>query len=66
MARAGVQLVSLFYLVSDLMRDWRNTPGTPEVYPFLDKYYTIYGYVARGHAAAIQNGTLNPAEVELV
>lgn len=66
MARAGVQLVSLFSIVSDLMRDWRNTPGTPEVYPYLAKYFPVYGYLARGHAAAIENGTLFPAELELI
>ncbi|KAF2727413.1 Isochorismatase hydrolase [Polyplosphaeria fusca] len=60
MQQAGVQLVSLFSIVCDLMRDWRNTPGAPEVGPFLDKYYPSYGYLARGHNAAVTNGTLFP------
>ena len=44
------------------MRDWRNTPGAEEVMPWLDKYYPVYGYVARGHAAAIRNGTIQPGQ----
>ncbi|CAG5137044.1 uncharacterized protein ALTATR162_LOCUS32 [Alternaria atra] len=38
MQQAGVQLVSLFSIVCDLMRDWRNTPGAKELLPYLDKY----------------------------
>ena len=37
MEKAGVQLVSLFSIVCDLMRDWRNTPGAKEVLPYLDR-----------------------------
>lgn len=66
MQAAGVQLVSLFSIVCDLMRDWRNTPGSPEVLPFLDKYYPIYSYVARAHLAAIENGTVVAGESGLV
>ncbi|MCJ1480383.1 hypothetical protein MMC06_000538 [Schaereria dolodes] len=62
MQQAGVQLVSLFSIVCDLMRDWRNTPGELTVLPWLDQYYPAYGFVARGHAAAIENGTLTPGE----
>ncbi|KAF2192371.1 isochorismatase hydrolase-like protein [Zopfia rhizophila CBS 207.26] len=66
MERAGVQLVSLFSIVCDLMRDWRNTPGAKEVLPYLDKYMPVYGMLARGHAAAVENGTMIPGEEELV
>lgn len=66
MARAGVQLVSLFSIVCDLMRDWRSTPGAAEILPFLDRYYPVYGYLARGHAAAIDNGTVIPGEAPLI
>ena len=31
MRDAGVNVVSLFYIVCDLMRDWRNTPGADKV-----------------------------------
>lgn len=66
MQNAGVQLVSLFSIVCDLMRDWRNTPGAAELIPWFDKYYPAYGYVARAHAAAIENGTLQAGEASLV
>lgn len=66
MQQAGVQLVSLFSIVCDLMRDWRNTPGAKEVLPYLDRYLPAYGMVARHHAAALENGTLIPSEMELI
>ncbi|KAF2815518.1 Isochorismatase hydrolase [Mytilinidion resinicola] len=66
MARVGVQIVSLFAIVCDLMRDWRATPGSAEVIPFLDRYFPVYGYLARGHGAAIENGTLIPGEAGLI
>lgn len=65
MARAGVQIVSLFSIVCDLMRDWRNTPGAAELFPWLDKYLPAYGMVARGHRAAIENGTVITGESAL-
>jgi nicotinamidase-related amidase len=65
MQQAGVQLVSLFSIVCDLMRDWRDTPGAVEVIPWLDTYYPIYGYLARQHKFAIQNGTIIPGEAAL-
>ncbi|ORY04682.1 Isochorismatase-like protein [Clohesyomyces aquaticus] len=66
MQQAGVQLVSLFSIVCDLMRDWRNTPGAAEVLPYLDRYMPVYGMLARGHAAAIENGTVIPGEAGLI
>lgn len=36
MEQAGVHLMGMFGIVMDLMRDWRNTPGSAEVLPFLD------------------------------
>jgi len=66
MQAAGVQLVSLFSIVCDLMRDWRNMPGAAEVLPWLDTYFPAYGYVARGHAAAVDNGTIIPGEAGLI
>lgn len=66
MQQAGVQLVSLFAIVCDLMRDWRATPGAKEVLPFLDKYMPVYGMLARHHAAAVDNGTVIPGEMELI
>ncbi|KAF1973101.1 Isochorismatase hydrolase [Bimuria novae-zelandiae CBS 107.79] len=66
MQQAGVQLVSMFSIVCDLMRDWRNTPGAKEVLPYLDRYLPVYGFIARGHAAAIDNGTLIDGEAGLI
>ncbi|KAI2478737.1 Isochorismatase hydrolase [Pyrenophora tritici-repentis] len=66
MQQAGVQLVSLFSIVCDLMRDWRNTPGAKEVLPYLDTYLPVYGMLARHHAAAVENGTIIPGEIGLV
>ncbi|KAJ4174207.1 hypothetical protein NW754_004622 [Fusarium falciforme] len=66
MARAGVQTVSLFSIVCDLMRDWRNTPGSKELIPWLDKYYPVWGWLARTHAAAVTNGTIVPGEDALI
>lgn len=66
MEKAGVQLVSLFSIVCDLMRDWRNTPGARELYPYLDRHLPVYGMLARGHGAAVENGTFMPGEIELI
>ncbi|CAG7926274.1 unnamed protein product [Penicillium olsonii] len=66
MEKAGVTLMGLFAIVCDLMRDWRKTPGLPELLPFLDKYQFAYGLVARHHAGAIQNGTIAPVELTLI
>jgi hypothetical protein len=65
MEQAGVHLVSqvvqnlclllrqlqmgMFAIAMDLMRDWRNTPGLPEVLPFLDKVSSFPGIVSTGN-----------------
>ncbi|KAK0388481.1 hypothetical protein NLU13_4725 [Sarocladium strictum] len=64
MAAAGVQIVSFFSIAMDLMRDWRNTPGAPELIPFLDRWYPSYSYVARAHLAAIESGVAQPGQNE--
>lgn len=66
MEKAGVQLVSMFAIVCDLMRDWRATPGAKEVLPFLDRYLPVYGMLARHHAAAVENGTIQPGELDTI
>ena len=65
MRAAGVQIVSLFSIICDLMRDWRSTPGAETVLPWLAKYYPVYGNVARAHLAAIDNGTVIEGELSL-
>lgn len=62
MEHSGVILQGFFAIVMDLMRDWRNTPGSLQLLPFLDQYLPVYGYVARAHEAAVLNGTLLPGE----
>jgi hypothetical protein len=37
MRAAGVQVVSMFAVACDLMRDWRNAPGAMELLPFYDR-----------------------------
>ena len=37
MRGAGVHVLSSFAVVLDLMRDWRNTPGSLELLPYFDK-----------------------------
>jgi hypothetical protein len=62
MENAGVTLMGGFALAMDLMRDWRNTPGSREVLPFLDLYLPEYSLVARAHGYAVENGTVVPGE----
>jgi len=66
MEGAGVHLTGLFGISMFLMKDWRNTPGTAEVLPFLDKYFPAYGIVARSHGAAKLAGDIVPGEQQLV
>lgn len=42
MRAAGVQVMSMFAIACDLMRDWRNTPGALELLPFYDKYVVTF------------------------
>ncbi|KAK6086504.1 hypothetical protein SCUP515_00070 [Seiridium cupressi] len=65
MREAGVNVISYFHIICELMRDWRNTPGAAEVMPVLDKYYPVYGALARGHRAAVYSGTVQTGEVRL-
>ncbi|KAK7927414.1 isochorismatase [Apiospora marii] len=65
MRDAGVQVLSTFAIMSELMRDWRATPGAAELFPFLDKYYPAYAMVARAHRAAVENGTIITGEDKL-
>lgn len=75
MRAAGVQVLSLFAIACELMRDWRNTPGAKEMLPYFDRcvvagvmigiadgrhrYLPEYGMLARAHDAAVRAGTLS-------
>ena len=37
MRAAGIQVLSMFAVALELMRDWRSTPGTKEMLPFFDQ-----------------------------
>lgn len=63
MENSGVILQGLFAIVMDLMRDWRNTPGSLQLLPFLDQFLPVYGFVAKAHEGAVLNGTLIPGEL---
>lgn len=58
MQAAGVQLVSWFAIVADLLRDWRNPPGAAGLFPEIEKYFPVYGFVKKAHEAAVKNGTI--------
>ncbi|KAH8673734.1 isochorismatase [Xylariales sp. PMI_506] len=65
MRDAGVNVISYFHIICELMRDWRNTPGAAALIPVLDQYYPAYGALARAHRAAVENGTVLPGEADL-
>ncbi|EEB90999.1 hypothetical protein MPER_10718 [Moniliophthora perniciosa FA553] len=52
MRAAGVNVLSVFAIAADLMRDWRQTPGYPELSPYFEKYFPIYGMLDRNFKAA--------------
>jgi hypothetical protein len=49
MRAAGVNVVSQFAISTDLMRDWRNTPGSLELLPFYDTYVLWMNIMMRAH-----------------
>ncbi|KIP07882.1 hypothetical protein PHLGIDRAFT_117749 [Phlebiopsis gigantea 11061_1 CR5-6] len=57
MRAAGVHVLSMFAVACELMRDWRATPGAPEMMPYFDRYLPQYGFLARAHDASLQGGT---------
>lgn len=38
MRAAGVHILSMFAITTDLMRDWRSTPGALQLLPYYDQY----------------------------
>ncbi|KAK7049951.1 hypothetical protein VNI00_005381 [Paramarasmius palmivorus] len=49
MRAAGVNVMSMYAVAIDLMRDWRHTPGYPELTPYFDQ--SVYGMVERNYKA---------------
>ncbi|ESK81610.1 isochorismatase family [Moniliophthora roreri MCA 2997] len=45
MRAAGVNVPSIFAIATDLMRDWRQTPGYPELTLYFDQYFPVYGTI---------------------
>lgn len=66
MRAAGVHVLSMFAVTTDLMRDWRHSPGSPELLAYYNKYLPAYGYLAKSHHAAHTNGTLLPGQDKIV
>jgi hypothetical protein len=52
MRQAGVHVLDSLSIAMEMMRDWRNTPGGPEVLLFMDQYVPSYGLLGRAHASA--------------
>ncbi|SPO03016.1 related to ycaC, hydrolase of unknown specificity [Cephalotrichum gorgonifer] len=62
MLGAGVQVLSILALMSELMRSWADTPGAKELLPWIDTHFPHYGFIARAHGHAIQDGVFLPGE----
>jgi nicotinamidase-related amidase len=62
MAAAGVQLMSAYAIMGELVRDWRSTPGATEIFPFLRKYMPSFNVLIQAHEAAAKNGTVIPTD----
>ncbi|KAH7325642.1 Isochorismatase-like protein [Stachybotrys elegans] len=60
MAASGVQLMSAFAIIGELTRDWRNTPGAREIFPFLSQYMPPFNVLIQAHQGAVENGTVVP------
>ncbi|VUC32706.1 unnamed protein product [Clonostachys rosea] len=60
MEKAGIQVVSFFSIVGELMRDHRGEYGAERVNPLFTKYFPLLGILTRGHNAAVRNGTIAP------
>jgi hypothetical protein len=66
MRDAGVQVVSHFVIMGELMRDWRGTPGAKQLMPYLDAYIPEFSFLARSHGYAVLNGTLMEGQETLL
>ncbi|TFK24160.1 ycaC protein [Coprinopsis marcescibilis] len=51
MRAAGIQVLSMFAIIGEVARDWRN-PAFAQVLPLVDKYIPSASWLFRSHAAA--------------
>ncbi|KAF5381148.1 hypothetical protein D9757_009431 [Collybiopsis confluens] len=63
MRDAGVHVVSPYVVVADLIRTWANAQFNVQVLGWDFAYWALRGFMTEAHAAAIQNGTLSPGEL---
>ncbi|KIK69429.1 hypothetical protein GYMLUDRAFT_237223 [Collybiopsis luxurians FD-317 M1] len=63
MRDAGVHVVSPYVVVADLIRTWANTEFNVQLVGWDFAYWALRGFMTEAHAAAIQNGTLVPGEL---
>lgn len=66
MMGAGVHVMSMLSIMSDLMRSWGNTPGAKELLPWIDQHFPHYGFIARAHGHAVQSGVVFPGQDEIL
>ncbi|PKS10029.1 hypothetical protein jhhlp_004654 [Lomentospora prolificans] len=66
MMSAGVHVMSMLSIMSDLMRSWADTPGAKELLPWIDTHFPPYGFLARAHGHAVQDGVVLPGEDEIL
>ncbi|KAF9067494.1 Isochorismatase-like protein [Rhodocollybia butyracea] len=64
MRDAGVFVVSPYVVVSDLIRTWANDAFNVQTVGWDFAYWVLRGFMTEAHAAAIQNGTLIPGELD--
>ncbi|KAJ3904048.1 Isochorismatase hydrolase [Lentinula edodes] len=64
MRDAGVYVVSPYAVVSDLLRTWANNSYNVQTIGWDFAYWSLRGFMTDAHAAAIENGTLVPGELD--
>jgi hypothetical protein len=64
MRDAGVQIVSYYAIIGELMRDWR-IPPSDKLFPLLDRFAPAIGMVARAHRAAVLEGVIMPGQTDI-
>jgi len=63
MRDAGVYVLSQYSIVADLLRTWANTEYNAKAVAWDFSYWALRGFMTDAHAAAIENGTIVPGEL---